>query len=402
MIIFDDDKRDAFYPLTFTRLVGDLRCGILKLRQRLEATFGVEETVAWIDPTLVPLYRERHPDWKLNRPCAPKTLLVNSRLKPDANTISAAKKLKPGECILCEGDIAALVTLAKLSDLPDASALAARGYTIKRRKDCLYRNLSDLIHDNERLIRQDFERYFYTKDSFFETEPGVTVLNPYQVWIGESVILKPGVVLDASEGPIVVDEGTLVMPNAVITGPAYIGKNSTIKVGAKIYGGSSIGPVCKVGGEVEGSIFQAYSNKQHDGFLGHSYIGEWVNIGADTNNSDLKNTYTEVEFYSYRERRKISSGSIFLGTLIGDHTKLGIATSINTGTVIGCGCNLWGSTLIADYVPSFSWGTADALKPYRLPAFNATVSVVKQRRKLSLSQAETELFKHIKDVETNV
>jgi UDP-N-acetylglucosamine diphosphorylase/glucosamine-1-phosphate N-acetyltransferase len=284
----------------------------------------------------------------------------------------------------------------------DSNELAAKGYSVSELPDSLYQDLSDLIHANDSLLRADFDMFFHDQDSFFETEPGVTVLNPYQAWIGEDVTLKPGVVVDASDGPVVIDEGAVVMPNAVITGPVYIGKNSTIKVGAKIYPGTTIGPVCKIGGEVEGSIFQAYSNKQHDGFLGHSFVGEWVNIGADTNNSDLKNTYMEVEFYSYRARQKIPSGSIFLGTLIGDHTKLGINTTINTGTVIGCGCNLWGSALITGFIPDLSWGTADALKPYRLPAFFATASVVKQRRKLVLSPAEIKLYQQIKELTDNV
>jgi UDP-N-acetylglucosamine diphosphorylase/glucosamine-1-phosphate N-acetyltransferase len=193
----------------------------------------------------------------------------------------------------------------------------------------------------------------------------------------------------------VLDGGVRILPNSVIMGPAYIGKSSLIKAGAKIYGGTSIGPVCKVGGEVEGSIFQAYSNKQHDGFLGHSFIGEWVNIGADTNNSDLKNTYKNVAFHSYLENARIDSGTMFLGTMVGDHTKLGINCSINTGSVIGVGCNLWDSDLISDFIPDFSWGPARELTSYRFDAFCQVAATVKSRRGLSFTEAEEELYSRI-------
>ncbi|MDD3235965.1 MAG: hypothetical protein PHH43_06520, partial [Candidatus Cloacimonetes bacterium] len=258
-----------------------------------------------------------------------------------------------------------------------------------------YECLSDIIHDNGRMLKWDFENYFDTQDNFFETEPGVTVLHPYNVWIAEGVILNPGVILDASEGPIVIDEGVKVMHNAVLCGPLYIGKNSLVKIGAKIYGNTSIGPVCKIGGEIEGSIFQAYSNKQHDGFLGHAYIGEWVNLGADTNNSDLKNTYKNVAYYSYAHGSKCDSGTQFLGCVIGDHSKTGINCSINTGTVIGIGCNIWGHDLFSDFIPDFSWGESKQLVPYKFQAFCETASTVKQRRKLLFSIVEQELYQHI-------
>lgn len=261
----------------------------------------------------------------------------------------------------------------------------------------LYMQLADLIHDNARMICWDFANFFYDAENFMETEPGVSLLDPYNIWIGEGTSIKPGVVLDASSGPIVIDNDVVIMPNAVICGPAYIGKKSVIKIAAKIYPGTSIGPVCKIGGEVEGSIFQAYSNKQHEGFIGHSYIGEWVNLGADTNNSDLKNTYKNVAYYSYSLQKKIDSGTMFLGTVIGDHTKLGINCTINTGCVIGTASNLWGSDLLTDYIPPFSWGTALAIQKYRYEAFMQTLELVKSRRKINTGNAERQLYKSLSE-----
>ena len=395
MIIFDDKKQNLFFPLTLNRSVGDLRCGILKLRQRLEELLDAEDTTFWIDPDLQDLYKTRHPDWKLNEPANQRTLMVNSRLKPSSESINAIKDLKPNQGLVQGDDLIAFYAPKTISELPVPLELKAAGIELIPSQLTLYQNLSELINDNERLIRLDFEQFFYDQDNYFETEPGVTVLNPYYIWIGENVSLNPGCVLDASEGPIIIDEGTNVLPNAVICGPAYIGKKSLIKVGAKIYGGTSIGPVCKVGGEVEESIIQAYSNKQHDGFLGHSYIGEWVNIGAGSSNSDLKNTYKNVKFYSYASGEKIDSGTMFLGSMVGDYVKLGINTSVNTGCVIGFGCNLWSSDLIADFIPDFSWGRASQLTKYRFEAFCETAQLVKKRRGLELSPEEIALFKKI-------
>ncbi|RLC51755.1 MAG: hypothetical protein DRI23_04360, partial [Candidatus Cloacimonadota bacterium] len=253
----------------------------------------------------------------------------------------------------------------------------------------------ELISENSKYIEHDFQNFFYDKDNYFETETGITVLNPYNIWLGEGCSIMPGVIIDATEGPVIIDEGAKIMANAVIMGPVYIGKNSTIKVGAKIYEGTSIGPVCKVGGEVEESIFQAYSNKQHDGFLGHSYLGEWINIGADTNNSDLRNDYGQVPLYFYPKKKKIDTGCQFVGAVIGDHSKTGINCTINTGTVIGVGCNVVGSDMIMNHVRSFHWGFMKTLIEHEIGKFIDTATAVKKRRKLGFSEAEKELYSKI-------
>lgn len=394
-VVFDDARSAEFYPLTLTRASGDLRCGVLKLRQRLEACFPSEaETAVIIAPRLQQLYAERHPDWLLHRfPENTEKLYLNSLLRIDQELVRQITALPSESSLLHEGQLLAAKTKKSFSDN------LAQHLTPINTDKTLYNNISDLIHDNARMIRWDFEHYFYDKDNSFETEPGVTVQNPYDVWIGEDVNLAPGMVIDASSGPVILDEGCRVMANAVLVGPLYVGKKSLIKIGAKIYGGTSIGPVCKIGGEVEDSIIQAYSNKQHDGFLGHAYLGEWINLGADTNNSDLKNTYMNVEYYSYPKKKKTDSGSQFLGCIIGDHSKTGINCSINTGTVIGVGCNLWGSNLIMDFIPDFSWGMAGELKPYRTDAFCYTAALVKERRQLGFSPAEKALYTQIANLE---
>jgi len=388
IVIFDDQKTQNFYPITHTRPTGDLRCGILKLRQRLQHAFDAEDNILIIDPRLESLYRYRHPKWQINQLPEGEKLYLNSRIKYCETTLKEISALPIESMMKNEDGIVALRTAMMLS----YGTEAPEGLKNIPTQISLYRHCADLVHDNARLLKLDFENIFYEADNFFETEPGVTVLHPYNIWIAENVSFAPNVVLDASEGPVVIDEGVKVMANSVITGPAYIGKNSIIKIGAKIYGGVSIGAVCKVGGEVEGSIFQAYSNKQHDGFLGHAFIGEWVNLGADTNNSDLKNTYKNVKLYSYPDKQQIDSDTRFMGCVIGDHSKTGINTSLNTGVVVGTGSNIYGGKLFSAFIPDFSWGEADALGKYRFKDFLNTAAIVKSRRSLGFSKEEIALY----------
>lgn len=392
-VVIFDNMADSFYPITHIRSVGDLRCGALKLRQRLEYIFPDTEDITRviIEDRLESLYNERHPEWEVNHNPNGLKLYINSRVMINEDIIEAIKSLKLAECILYDGVIVAACTEVGWDDGLDLSHMTV----INPDSISLYNNISDLVHDNGRMIRWDFEHVFYEADNYFETELGVTVLHPYNIWIGDNVTLSPNVVLDASEGPIIIDSGTKVMANSVLTGPLYIGKDSLVKIGAKIYGNVSIGPVCKIGGEVEGSIFQAYSNKQHDGFLGHAFIGEWVNLGADTNNSDLKNTYKDVHMYNYVSKNKINTRYQFMGCAIGDHSKTGINTSLNTGVVIGTACNIYGTGLFDGYIPDFSWGMTDTLTRYRFQSMCDTAKLVKQRRNLEFTQTEQNVLEDI-------
>ena len=400
--IFDDEFYRNFFPITLTRSTGDLRVGILKLRQRLQSFFHTEETNVIIPEFLEEIYRERHPKWQINELSDDKeTIFVNSRLRINSELAEKIEELTENTCLIKNEIIIAGKMRSKEGKISSENISEIFANCKKESVDNaeLWNYTWEFIAENSNYIEEDFRNFFYEKDNFFETETGVTVLNPYDIWIGDGAEMKPNVVLDASEGPIVIDENAVIMANAVIIGPVYIGKKSRIKVGAKIYEGTSVGPVCKVGGEVEETIFQAYSNKQHDGFLGHSYIGEWVNLGADTNNSDLKNNYKTVKSYFYPSRKKIDTGNTFVGTVIGDHSKTGINSTINTGTVIGVGCNLFGRELIKDFIPSFSWGEGENLSEYRLDKFLETAQIVKKRRNLELTAAEKELYSKIKEKE---
>ncbi len=392
IIIFDDDKWQNFFPITLTRSIGDLRTGILKQRQKINALLGEETNRVMVHPFLENLYRERHPDWEVNHFEPGEYISVNSRLRIDDEIIERIKNLPASTMLICPDGIVAARCEVKESSSIDFDSLNREHVEAP----CLWNYLWEIILENGKNIEDDYDRFFNDDESFCEVETGVTTLNPYKIWIGEDAKIYPGVVIDATEGPVVIDDGAEVYPNAILTGPLYIGKKSKIKAIARVGEGTSLGPVCKMGGEVEGVIVQGYSNKQHEGFLGHSYLGEWVNLGADTNNSDLKNNYGNVKMYVYGEKEKVDSKETFLGAVIGDHAKTGINCSINTGTVVGVGCNLYGSALIKDFVPDFSWGTGDSVTDYRVDKFLETAQIVKGRRKLDLSECEKELYKNLR------
>jgi len=201
------------------------------------------------------------------------------------------------------------------------------------------------------------------------------------------------VVLHSQTGPIYIDRDVHILPHTAIEGPCYIGPGSIIKMGAKIYGGCSIGPVCKVGGEVENLIMQGYSNKQHEGYLGHAYIGEWCNFGADTNNSDLKNNYRNVKVQV--NGRLVDTGQLFVGLFMGDHCKTGINTMFNTGTVVEVGCNIYGAGFPPRYIHAFVWGGPELEVKYDLEKTLATARAAMQRRGKSLTPAKHQVLQHL-------
>ncbi len=236
--------------------------------------------------------------------------------------------------------------------------------------------------------------YWHNKAKDFE---GVHIINYENICLGNDVKISPGVVLDASEGAIIIGSRVKIMPNAVIIGPTAIGEDSTIKIGAKIYKDCAIGNNCKIGGELENTIIQSYSNKQHDGFLGHSYIGEWVNFGADTNNSDLKNNYTNIKVNLDGE--EVETGRMFLGLLCGDHTKTGINTMFTTGTVCGVGGILVREWFLPNAIPSFTWGGAKNSPIYKINDAIKTAKIVMARRNKELLPEEEAIMHEIWNLE---
>jgi len=401
LCIFEDRSVTNLHPLVYTRPVSDLRCGILTLGEKIAHAYGGLPQALQVRPYLSALAREQHPDLTVNGKLGDPCLFVNGRVLMDRAFRSAVTPDGP-DTLYLSGEV---IVAARLSGrhVQAAGASATPFLDLGAFADINRRELPaqliaypwDLVAHNGKQIAADLEILSprLATPQAGKVYPGAHLIAPENIWIGEGSKIKPGVVLDAESGPIVIGRNVTVFPNATIEGPAAIGDTSRIKIGAKIYEGTTIGPLCKVGGEVEESIIHAASNKQHDGFLGHAYLGMWVNLGADTNNSDLKNNYGEVRVLI--NGRPVNSGSMFVGLTMGDHSKAGINTMFNTGTVVGVSSNVFGAGFPPKYVPSFSWGGAEALTTYDPERALEVARRVMQRRDRVLSAAEEAVLREV-------
>lgn len=399
IIIFEDDGYRKLGPLALNRPVYDLRTGISSLAEKIRRVYSGATVSYHTREFLADFYREQVGDAKVNGAATSAALMINGRVLAKDEL---AKKIpvEGPDTIYLQGEtlIAARLSGSNLGCgvvfnqpiikdlLPQAPVEQVEGIE-------LITWPWDLVHHNPGEITREFSILGQPGKQEGKVYEGVHILDANNVYIAPGATVKPGVVLDAESGPIFIDEGAKIFPQAVIEGPTYIGKNTAIKIAAKIYEGTSIGEVCKVGGEVEESIIHSYSNKQHDGFLGHAYLGMWVNLGADTNNSDLKNDYGNVKCVIDGET--VDTGSKFVGLTMGDHSKSGINSMFNTGTVVGVGCNIYGAGLPPKYVPSFSWGGPDGLIEYRIDKFIKVAKAVMARRKKELSAAEEGVLRKV-------
>ncbi len=403
--IFEGIYYSRLLPLVYLRPTYELRCGILKLKDKILRHFPGAKVTLHARSYLAEYLAERYPQYEINSISSDECVFINGRVLAEKDFLEKIDLNTPQDVLYVNGEfiVAAKVSGSKLNDLKnslhDLFTISDFDGLIKRQVDVkLIHYPWDLVNNNAKQIEEDFEYLTNNVEKKINGKiyDGVYFINKDSIYIGEGTKIKPGAVLDAENGPIYIGKNVKIFPNAVIEGPAFIGDSSAIKIGAKIYEGTSIGEVCKVGGEVEASIIHSYSNKQHEGFLGHSYLGMWVNIGADTNNSDLKNNYGSVKVYINGEL--VDTGSQFVGLVMGDHSKSGINTMFNTGTVVGVSCNVFGSDIPPKYIPSFSWGGADAITTYDLERSLEVAKRVMARRNMVMSAAEEKLFRKIFDL----
>jgi UDP-N-acetylglucosamine diphosphorylase / glucose-1-phosphate thymidylyltransferase / UDP-N-acetylgalactosamine diphosphorylase / glucosamine-1-phosphate N-acetyltransferase / galactosamine-1-phosphate N-acetyltransferase len=401
--IFEDEKYRKLLPLVYFRPVYELRCGINLLKDKIIRSFSNPNVILHARDYLTDVLKRDYPNYYVNElpPNANQVLFVNGRVLAEPHFADKFKYNGKDIAYVKGDDIVAFwasgenlekfknkfgTPLTK-SDFENYEKVEISAKLINYPWDIINNNGEQIVIDFNILTDGKARR----EGKIYE---GVHLLNEHFIHIEEGAKIKPGVVLDAENGPIYIGKNVKILPNAVIEGPAYVGDGSLIKVSAKIYENTSIGPVCKVGGEVEASIIHAFSNKQHEGFIGHSYLGTWVNIGADTNNSDLKNDYGNVKVYVDGEL--IDSGSMFVGLIMGDHSKSGINLMFNTGTVVGVSCNIYGSGLPPKFVPSFSWGGAqDGFVTYRIDKAIEVARRVMARRNVQLTEIDKKLFRKI-------
>lgn len=408
--VFEDEKYENFSPLVYFRPVFDLKCGALSLKEKIEKHLGTQISHLLCREGLSVVLKEIYPKKKTNTLSPDFSLFINGRVIADSRFIKQLRFDKKKDKLFIANDsiVAAYlrpVTVEKLREHWADNSInitrilrsIASEENIKM-QDCDVRIAEyawDLIRFNGEEIKNDFvylSNEMKGKKLLGNIHSGAHLLNKKDIMIDRESEIGPGVVLDATQGPIIIGMDVNVMPNAVIFGPAFIGDSTIVKVGAKIYPNTSIGEVCKIGGEVDSSIIHSYSNKQHDGYLGHAYVGSWVNIGADTNNSDLKNNYTNVKVVL--NGKLTDTGMKHFGMLIGDHSKTGINMMFDTGTIVGAACNLYGSGLPSRYVPSFVRGSATThLRTHSVEMAVETARIVMSRRNVQLDTSYEELFR---------
>ena len=403
--IFEDEQYLNFEPLIYSRPVYDLICGMTTLKAKIIRSFPKEKIILKCRNYLEPFIKAENPKCKVNQFDEDDYLFINGRIVAPLNFKSILKMKENDEKVFTSKGIvvAAKISRKNINDLEldKAEVIDKKSFAniTSEEVDVECANyLWDLIYLNGREIQNDFKFFTKGKTSVKKKYTGVNFVNKKNIFIGKDVEIKPGVVLDASTGPIFIEKNVTIFPNAVIQGPFYIGESSKIKSCATIYPNVSIGSVCKIGGEVEDSIIHSYTNKQHSGFLGHSYMGSWINIGADTNNSDLQNNYGTIKIQV--NGRHIDSGKQFVGLMMGDHSKTAINTMFNTGTVVGFSSNVFGAGFPPKYISSFGWGGNESMKEYKLVKAMETAKAVFKRRNKTFSNEDENLFKTIFNMTT--
>jgi len=381
------------------RPVYDLFCGIVSLQEKLIRNFPKASITLHTRSILESVVRDRYPDYMVNDfPAGLKEIVfINGRTLLRSET--ALNKLGENQSFTINNKVVAarlsgdqLNTIIK--KVQNGLTIDLDEATIEKQKidGVLVEYIWDLIQANSDQIKLDFTFAINGKVGS-KIEDG-TVIQDQNVFIDKTAKIFPQVIVDGSNGPVFIDRNAVIQPHVYIQGPVYIGPSVLIKAGAQIYSGSSIAEGCKIGGEVNNSILLAWSNKAHNGYLGSSYVGSWVNIGAGTNNSNLKNNYGTVKLTVNGEL--VDTGLQFMGLIMGDHSKCGINSTFNTGTTVGINCNLYGSAIHKKYISSFTWGSAiDDYTNYKFDKALAVNKTVMSRRKHSLSKYEKELLENI-------
>ncbi len=373
IILHDNGLHLRFAPLTLTRPVGDLRWGIMTNAERWES---------WIPEATISFQTEEYLSKKFPRIDGEHTVEVNAAVIPN-EVIAAAVILLEDDQILVSGD----TWIARRGKATDKVKFAEEHpIELKERWDLFQRNDEVLVAD------------YFLLTGGIESEPlsytNLVIGDPSLIFLDEGAVVE-GATLNTTGGPIYIGENAEVMEGSLIRGPFALCEHAGVKMGSKIYGATTIGPHCKVGGEITNCVFQAYSNKGHDGFLGNSVVGEWCNFGADSNTSNLKNNYSLIRSWSYEESNEVETGLQFMGVCMGDHSKCAINTMFNTATVVGVSCNIFGGGFPKKFIPSFSWGGSEGFDKFDLQKAKEAANAMMKRRDLELTDGDHAIFDYL-------
>ncbi|MDZ7606978.1 MAG: GlmU family protein [Cyclobacteriaceae bacterium] len=386
VILFDDPAtRQQLLPFTYTRPIADIRAGILTIKEKWERYLPANYSYL-TEPYLSAKF-----------PCQNEadSMYIHGAVLPDNTLIDAVRNLKIDQALFAGDQLIAMrgnaSTIMDLMERASHPAIEKISLLVSPR---IIQHTWQIFRENGVNIRHDFDLITKGRKSQPITDKYTAVYAPQNIFIEENVTIKSSV-LNAENGPIYIGAHCEIGETSVIRGNNAICENSALSIGTQIRGDSTIGPYCKVGGEISNSMIFGYSSKAHEGFLGNSVIGEWCNIGAGTNTSNLKNTYKNIRIWSYATERFEDTGLQFCGLIMGDHSKCGIDTMFNTGTVVGVNANVFGAGFTRAFIPSFSWGGAQGLTTYKLKEALEVMPKVMERRGKILTDADIELYAHI-------
>jgi UDP-N-acetylglucosamine diphosphorylase / glucose-1-phosphate thymidylyltransferase / UDP-N-acetylgalactosamine diphosphorylase / glucosamine-1-phosphate N-acetyltransferase / galactosamine-1-phosphate N-acetyltransferase len=402
VIVFEDEKVAQLMPLVGLKPVFGLFSGTMSLKERFETSAAGRVVLTWhLRRHIAQWFGESHPGALVNTVVDDDILLLNGRLVCDERAIElvSGSGLQPGQGVTQAGSLVACRVKAAdltpagglLPDVIDSRSLSGSTTCVESSGFLLIENIWDPVSLHPDLMRRDRSR-FRPGCREGEVHPSAVLVNPEAISIGKGAVVMAGAVLDASEGYIHIGQGAVVEPQAVLMQNVVLAQGARAKIGAKIYSNVYVGSASKAGGEIEDSIIEPFANKQHDGFLGHSYISAWCNLGAATNTSDLKNNYSKVSLVV--GGRQLPTGLQFLGLIMGEHSKSAIGSLFNTGTVVGTAANIFGVGMPPKYVPSFSWGNGHpAFEACRIDNVVETARRVMGRRRIPMSPAYEEMFR---------
>jgi len=379
-ILFDDQTWEQMLPLTFTRPVCEIRLGILTIKEKWEKF--LKATCSY--------YTQEHLRAKYQLDIEDDNIFINGALIPTAELLSEIENLELGQVLKCN-DVICAVRINKKSAETFNPQICCEGKCIQTISDCIrVKHPYDIFQMNGEGIDLDFKLITKGKKSVPISKTN-TILGDNDIFVERGAKVESAI-LNTTHGPIYIGKNAEVMESSAIRGPFALCHHSTVKIGAKIYGPTTIGPHSKVGGELNNVVIFGYSNKGHDGFLGNSVLGEWCNLGADTNNSNLKNNYAEVKLWDYTANRFLKTGLQFCGLIMGDHSKSGINTMFNTGTVVGVFANIFGSGFPRNFIPSFAWGGASGFSETKLEKAFEVATLVMDRRNMPFDDTEKQIL----------
>ena len=378
-ILFDGTVREALLPFTYTRPVADIRVGILTIREKWEKYLGYTTT------TITEEYlSEKYPMVEM-----PENIMINSSFLPNKELVEVVKNLKANQAIFRGEEVIAFFTTETQEEV-DFSNYTPIEYDAEVLQIC---NTWDIFSKNGEAIQADFDFITEGRESAPISDTN-RLINAENIFLEEGAIVEHSI-LNATAGPIYIGENAQIWEGSLIRGSFALCNNAIVKMGGKVYGGTTVGPYSKVCGEINNSVIFGYSSKGHEGYLGNAVLGEWCNIGADSNNSNLKNNYAKVRLWNYATEKFDQTGLQFCGLMMGDHSKTAINTMFNTGTVIGVNCNIYVPGFPRNFIPSFSWGGATGFSSYLPKKAFEVAKIMMARRGVEFNQIEADILTHI-------